>query len=348
MSTEDQPPPDLVVSYYTSMSKFWQPTLLLTDFNDSPIIETTVCGRNLVAVRMGGQISVFENMCRHFQAKMSLGEVGKDRQDEDVLRCKYHGWAYNAQGICTEIPQLTDQSKIPPSAKIIQYPAREVDGILWVNLDRETELEVPTVEEEALPGMKAIPPQVNREWKTSVVRMILSALDDYHFPWLHQDVLGVRSEPYAPERSYEVSERRLVTHFQTLQPANVTNSIKDDAATSAVNYTMRVDIPNVLTLVKRNPDGGVYTVWFAAKAETYSRTPVFWKVVRNYDLGNDEKVITMEQFIQSQDIPMVNSQRPWLQKPLPVRDIDGALVRYLKLLRENNVPPNIWLCSAIV
>ena len=77
MSTEDQPPPDLVVSYYTSMSKFWQPTLLLTDFNDSPIIETTVCGRNLVAVRMGGQISVFENMCRHFQAKMSLGELAR-------------------------------------------------------------------------------------------------------------------------------------------------------------------------------------------------------------------------------------------------------------------------------
>ena len=340
MASQEHPPQEIITSYYQGMARFWQPVAIIQDLPSDRPIGTTVCGQEIVIAKLGNQFSAFDNVCPHFQVRLSLGEIDKSQNGDSILRCKYHGWGFNSVGKCIEIPQIKDACSIPKAAVVKKYQTKEQSGVLWVCLDGNPQFGVPELPEEKQEGMKSIPVQVNNGWNTSAVRMIMSALDDYHFPWLHKGVLGDRNKPLAPERSYETSASQLITRFKTEQPANVTNSTDKAVATADVNYTMRVDIPNVLTLIKESPDGGKYAVWFAAKAETFDRTPVFWKVVRNYE-NDDGKIIQMENMIQGQDIPLVGSQRPWLRQPLPLRGIDTAFVKYMQMLRSHNIPTNI-------
>jgi hypothetical protein len=101
-------------------------------------------------------------------------------------------------------------------------------------------------------------------------------------------------------------------------------------------------MPNVISLVKSNPRG-VYVVWFATCPRSFRHTDVFWTVARSYDLGpgSDARVLDMESLIQSQDQPIVASQRPWASNPLPIRDVDNALVEYLHWLKELGCPNSI-------
>jgi hypothetical protein len=110
-------------------------------------------------------------------------------------------------------------------------------------------------------------------------------------------------------------------------------------ATATVNYIMQVDMPNVISLVKANPRG-VYVIWFAVCPRSHQHTDVFWTVARSYDLGpeSDARVLEMEYMIQSQDRPIVASQRPWASAPLPIREVDDALVEYLRWLKELGCP----------
>ncbi len=53
----------------------------------------------------------FEDRCPHRLAPLSAGWV-----DGATLRCGYHGWCFDADGACTEIPPLGGSDRIPPRA----------------------------------------------------------------------------------------------------------------------------------------------------------------------------------------------------------------------------------------
>jgi vanillate O-demethylase monooxygenase subunit len=242
-----------------------------------------------------------------------------------------------------EIPQAKDRP-ISSKARIGSYQVAEAHDVVWVCLAEEPKLPIPDFPELSEGKLHAIPVQVSTGWNTSVVRMILSALDDYHFPWLHEGILGDRSRPEAPKREVGRNGRTLISSFNQIQPTNLTNYQGDGpgTGTTVVNYSMQVDMPSVLRLIKKNENGGTYLVWFAACPREINATTVFWRVLRDYDLGAEEdaKVIEMETLIQSQDIDHVCRQKPWTSPPLPVKGVDEALLAYLQWLKDLGIPTN--------
>ena len=180
--------------------------------------------------------------------------------------------------------------------------------------------------------------QLNQGWQTSAVRMIMSALDDYHFPWLHKDVLGKRSRPLAPERTYETNESQLITRFDTEQPPNVTNSV-------GASRTAKVRIRCALTAQRpyacqRKRGRGKIRRLVCRQSRNLQQNACVLEGRRNYE-DSDDKIIRMEKMIQAQDIPLVSGQRPWLASPVPIRKVDGAFVKYLQMLKAHNIPTNI-------
>jgi hypothetical protein len=135
----------------------------------------------------------------------------------------------------------------------------------------------------------------------------------------------------------------LTSHFTTIQPANVTNSIGGEGLPSVVRYSMVANLPGVARLIKRNEDGGLYVTFFFCRPDSFNKTTVFFRVFRNYDKGHENglKIVEMERFIQSQDEPLVSGQRPWLAKPTPVPGVDDYLVSYHKFLKDLGVPYRI-------
>jgi len=69
-------------------------------------------------------VFALEDRCAHRQVPLHLGVVSGDD-----LKCHYHGWTYNRAGKCVNVPYLgTD--RLPTGVK--SYPAREVDGLIFV------------------------------------------------------------------------------------------------------------------------------------------------------------------------------------------------------------------------
>jgi phenylpropionate dioxygenase-like ring-hydroxylating dioxygenase large terminal subunit len=340
----NEPPVSLIDQYYSNLSRFWLPVAPVDQVGHAKPLAVELLGQEIVLVKLDGQIAALSGLCRHFQARLADGTIDAAcrRYGGQVLRCPYHGWAYNGAGACVDIPQLSADRSIPPAARIESFPVQEKYGLVWVCLKGPAQFDMPEFSECSAPDMVWTRLQYSEPWASSLFRMVQSALDDYHFPWLHEGVLGTRNRPEPPVRQITRTQSALVSQFSVEQPANITNSVSAAAALSQVSYSMIVDMPNVIRLIKTN-SAGVYVVMFFPVPHAFNRTGIFWAVARNYDSGpgGDERVLAMERFIQSQDRAHVSGQRMWAMAPFPIRGADDAIVEYLGWLDRLGLPSNL-------
>jgi phenylpropionate dioxygenase-like ring-hydroxylating dioxygenase large terminal subunit len=68
------------------------------------------------------------DLCPHRGMRLSAG-----RFDGHEVECCYHGWRFGTSGRCTLIPSLvTGQAFAPDRIHVRSYPAREVQGNIWI------------------------------------------------------------------------------------------------------------------------------------------------------------------------------------------------------------------------
>src|ERR1043166_130712 len=84
------------------MRRYWIPALLSTELPgpDCPPVRVKLLGERLVAIRdTAGRVSLLDEFCAHRGTSLFLG-----RNEEAGLRCVYHGWKYDLQGKCVDMP----------------------------------------------------------------------------------------------------------------------------------------------------------------------------------------------------------------------------------------------------
>ncbi|WP_213958756.1 MULTISPECIES: aromatic ring-hydroxylating dioxygenase subunit alpha [unclassified Variovorax] len=93
------------------------------ELKDKPLARTLL-GHPMVLFRGPQGVAALEDRCCHKNLPLSCGSV-----EGPGLRCGYHGLLFDERGVCVEIP---GQAYIPERARVVSYPLREVDQILWV------------------------------------------------------------------------------------------------------------------------------------------------------------------------------------------------------------------------
>jgi nitrite reductase/ring-hydroxylating ferredoxin subunit len=73
-----------------------------------------------------GVAHAWEDRCPHRGMRLSFGFVRGDR-----IACLYHGWQYNAEGVCQFIP-AHPELKVPGTIRVTTYPCRERLGLVWM------------------------------------------------------------------------------------------------------------------------------------------------------------------------------------------------------------------------
>jgi phenylpropionate dioxygenase-like ring-hydroxylating dioxygenase large terminal subunit len=82
--------------------------------------------QDLVAFRtQAGRIAVVDPYCPHLGAHLGHG----GRVEGERLRCPFHGWAFDAEGVCRDIPYA---KRIPPNAQARRWPTLERYGFVFV------------------------------------------------------------------------------------------------------------------------------------------------------------------------------------------------------------------------
>lgn len=333
---------EVIQAYHASLEPFWHPVLPSAGLEDGPVA-IELLGHVLALARLDGEATVFDDVCRHLGASLSLGEV----VDGCRLRCPYHGWSYDPSGRCVDIPARRG-SEIPREAKVRSYPTRERYGLVWVCLDQEPEREIPVLPEFNDPEVHKGPLRTYGPWRASAPRIVMAALDDTHFPWVHPGILGDPSYPEPPDHKVYREGEYLVSTYDMLQPANDTVSMNGEAgAMEKVTYTNYVT-PTSIRLVKESA-AGVYVVWQVASPIAHDKSLIFSRQARSFDRNpeRDPEYERLQDTILEQDRPIVESQRPWLLPPLSsrmmlyVRPADLPIVAFQKWLEEMDVPQDV-------
>src|SRR5215207_2726287 len=109
--------------------EYWMPAIRSDELPapDSPPVRVRLLGESLIGYRAtSGAVGLMQNSCPHRGASMFFG-----RNEEEGLRCVYHGWKFDVTGACTDMPSEPPESNFRTKVKAVAYPTRERNGIIW-------------------------------------------------------------------------------------------------------------------------------------------------------------------------------------------------------------------------
>jgi phthalate 4,5-dioxygenase len=113
---------------------YWQPILLSSELPgpDCPPVRVRCLGERMVAFRdTQGRLGLVDEFCAHRGVSLFFG-----RNEENGLRCPYHGWKYDVSGQCVEVPSEPAESGFCSKIKLKSYPLFERGGVIFVFMGR--------------------------------------------------------------------------------------------------------------------------------------------------------------------------------------------------------------------
>ena len=108
----------------------------------------------VVRLRPGGEVSAFPARCPHRLMPLAAGTVVDGR-----LQCAYHGWRFDAEGRCVDIPSSGPEGTPPPRADLpMPWAVEERYGWVWVAPVRTTAPYPPRPAADVVPEPAPDPP----------------------------------------------------------------------------------------------------------------------------------------------------------------------------------------------
>src|SRR3984893_4702205 len=124
------------------MRQYWIPAMLSSELPqpDSDPVRVLLLNEKLIAFRdSSGNVGLLQNHCPHRGASLFFG-----RNEEEGLRCVYHGWKFDVTGQCLDMPSETAESNFKTKLRAAAYPFQERNGVVGAYMGpRETSPPLP-------------------------------------------------------------------------------------------------------------------------------------------------------------------------------------------------------------
>ena len=163
--------------------RFWLPAMITAEVPepDTPPVRLRLLGEDLIGFRAtDGTVGILEPYCAHKLAHLFWG-----RNEEQGLRCVYHGWKYDPSGNCVDMPNEPADSSFKAKVKINAYPTREAGGVIWIYMGPKDKMpaELPQLEWARAPEGY----QVVTKWlqRTNWAQGMEGEIDTSHISFLH-------------------------------------------------------------------------------------------------------------------------------------------------------------------
>ena len=182
---------------------YWMPALLSRELPepDCPPKRLTLLGEEFVAFRDStGRAAIVAARCPHRGAHLFFGRV-----EECGLRCAYHGWKFDADGRCVDVPNAEPAvaERLKPRAGIRALKVAEAGGIVWAWFGEDDAPALPDFEFLAVPEEQRF---VSKKFQQcNWAQACEGGLDTAHFSFLHAGVrdgqrVGLHEAGTAPLR----------------------------------------------------------------------------------------------------------------------------------------------------
>ncbi len=198
------------------MRQYWLPALQAKELPspDCAPLRLRLLGENLIAFRTtSGAVGLMQNSCPHRGASMFFG-----RNEEEGLRCVYHGWKFDVEGNCVDMPSEPAESNFRTKVHATAYPCIERNGVIWTYMGtRETPPELPMFEANMMANGEMTVQNVFRE--CNWMQALEGDIDTSHLSFLHLGAVSPkRPSPAASTTTVSVTARRAT---RSLRPSSV-------------------------------------------------------------------------------------------------------------------------------
>ncbi|GAA4393506.1 aromatic ring-hydroxylating dioxygenase subunit alpha [Tsukamurella soli] len=281
-----------------AMRHSWFPVARIADL-DTPQ-RATLLGEQLVVYRSGnGVVAVQSRRCPHRGADLSRGEV-----HEASIGCPYHGWEFgSANGVCTRVPSLPDQAKIPPKAAIKHYPVELRYGHVWTALEDPIRdpYDVDEWDDVELEWLAADP----IDSAVGVGVSVENFRDVAHFPFVHKVSMGPTPEVVEP---LNVTRDGLTVWMD--RPLNAGTGEWAEDGNCMMRY--RCAAPGFASITYNYEKLGKRVVAGFPSPVAYDRVKIFWGVANEVGFKGQslEENLRIEEMVYLEDIPIVEHLDP--------------------------------------
>lgn len=162
------------------LRRYWAPVLLCREIAepDCPPVRVRILGEKLLAFRDSqGRPALIDEFCSHRGASLYLG-----RNEENGIRCSYHGLKFDYRGRCIEVPSAPHECE---RMGLTAYPCIELAGIVWAYLGpAEKRPAPPSVEWCALPPTHVFVSK--RLQESNYLQAMEGGIDTTHVSYVHR------------------------------------------------------------------------------------------------------------------------------------------------------------------
>jgi len=166
----------------TLMRRFWLPALLEEEvaIPDGAPVRLRILGEDLIAFRDSeNRVGIVDAYCAHRRAGLFFG-----RNEASGIRCVYHGWKFDVDGQCTDIPSEPTDTGYKNRVKIKAYKTAVRGGVVWVYMGPvELMPQVPDFEWSRLPAPQRT--VTKRIQYTNWTQAVEGGIDSAHVSFLH-------------------------------------------------------------------------------------------------------------------------------------------------------------------
>ena len=270
-----------------------------------------------------GQVVALKDQCPHRGAALSLGWL-----EDSCIRCPYHGWKFQADGKCIDIPANAPETPIPNKARVETYPVQEKYGFVWLfygDLPEEKRHPLPTLPEYLFSSLRPVCHSAIEP--ANYARLIEANIDFAHAIAIHKKSFGQRI-PLDKTIRYRVEEddwSAVATY--TYDSLGSSKSLLNFLLGGRPQLTIRLSfyLPNV-TLAEINIGGdgkfaikfGILVAFFAIDENTTSAKRILYRNILkqpwldglvkklDYKLAHEDTIVV--ESLTSQAMPRISEE----------------------------------------
>jgi nitrite reductase/ring-hydroxylating ferredoxin subunit len=162
------------------LRRYWVPVLLSSEIAepDCPQVRVQIMGEKLLAFRdTEGKAALISEFCSHRGVSLYFG-----RNEENGIRCSYHGLKFDRDGNCVDVPSAPQACK---HMGITAYPCIEVAGMVWAYMGPKDRMpEPPDVEWCTLPANHVFVSK--RLQECNYLQAMEGGIDTSHVSYVHR------------------------------------------------------------------------------------------------------------------------------------------------------------------
>ena len=177
------------------LRRYWQPACSSDELADLPKKVKLLAEEIVVFRDKKGRVGALELHCAHRGTSLEWGRV-----EAEGLRCCYHGWLYDAQGRCLDMPCETEEFRQRMDVWQPAYPTLEFGGLVFVYMGPPgSEPPFPIYDVVDTGRRQDVVLRGMRLWGDYAVGMVKhcnwlqhyeNIVDPYHLLMLHQRISG--------------------------------------------------------------------------------------------------------------------------------------------------------------